>query len=72
MILGDDKFKSLLKRRFPSVLFLLASAVDWSQVASVDIVAFNGNVTGGVRPLPFGSVMLFDWNVRTSSSVCVD
>ena len=72
VLLGDAKFKSLLKRKFPSVTFLLSSSVDWSVLAPVDIVAVNGKVVGGIRPLPFGSVMLFDWNCRTSSSAWTD
>ena len=53
----------ILRRCFPSILVLSFDQLDFSRLASVDILAFNGPFTRLLNPPESASLLLFDWNM---------
>ena len=53
-----------IRRCFPTAIIWLNTEFESNKAVPVDIIAFNGPLTRLIDPPSFGTLLLFDWNVR--------
>ena len=64
ILLRDSSLLKLACAEFPHVKVLLWEHTQWNQLPEVDIVGFNGPFEQSIQPFHFGTVYLWDWDVR--------
>ena len=64
IVILDESIIELIRKCFPTILVLSGKDIDLSRLATTDIVGYNGPMTQIKFPPSFGSIYLFDWNVR--------
>ena len=66
IVIFDTSLVSTIGKCFPQLTVMSASSIMdiYNQLEAVDIVAYNGPLESLRMPPSFGSVILFDWNVR--------
>jgi len=61
ILLRDRTLIGLVQDAFPKVKVLLWEDTEWGRLIAVDIVGFNGPFDEIHKPLPFGSLYVWDW-----------
>ena len=64
IIIANVNLFQLVQKCFPDILVLVADTLPPGILEAVDIVCYNGKACNVSLPPVFGSICLFDWNVR--------
>ena len=67
IIIIDENWIEIVKRSFPTVLILNMNHVEPTRLPTVDVIAYNGIISGSFGAPSFGSLCLFDWNFRAKT-----
>ena len=64
IVVENIKLLLLVTKCFPSILVLSTKMLAETKLEPVDIIGYNGTTLDTSVPPTFGSICLFDWNVR--------
>ena len=64
IVVENIKLLPLVTKCFPSILVLSTKMLAETKLEPVDIIGYNGTTLDTSVPPTFGSICLFDWNVR--------